>query len=415
MLYSRIVETLRVGVIGLGKLGLPLAATFANSDFPVLGIDQNVDLISQLNLGNFDYGEPGLNTYLHNSRANMKFSNDFSKLNSVDIVYLIVPTPSDESGFFVNDFLISAIKKIGEAWKNCDHYRTLVIVSTVMPGSTRNSLIPVLEDATGESTGTKLNVIYAPEFIAIGSVIRDLEHPDLLLIGASTEDAAKDHSRIMSKIVKSSAIRRLLNLEEAEMVKILINNFITTKITFANQIAELTDFVPGTNQELIAEAIGLDTRIGRKYLKPGLGFGGPCFPRDTRALAAFAKAHGWKSELAVAVEEVNGRQPEVIARRILRNYPDIKKVGVYGLSYKEGSSLLEESQALELSKVLLRMNVGVLVFDPLIRSRPSELPLDLAFTNNISDLENLDLLIYTQKIRNEDTNNLKTIKKFSLC
>ena len=239
-----------LGVVGLGKLGLPLAATLGNAGHSVLAVDLNEDLIENLNQNIFDFIEPNLNEYLELSSSRITFTTDFGKVSSAEIVYLIVPTPSDADGFFLNDYLLNAVSEIGKAWATINDLRTLVIVSTVMPGSTRNVLIPSLEKASGKKIGNSLQVLYSPEFIAIGSVIKDLHYPDLLLIGGSDARSIEKHISIMKSINLSNSIVRTLNLEEAELVKILINNYITMKITFANHIAELTDLIPGTNQQL---------------------------------------------------------------------------------------------------------------------------------------------------------------------
>ena len=398
-----------LGVVGLGKLGLPLAATLGNAGHAVLAVDLNEDLIEKLNKKNFDFIEPNLNDYLELSSSRITFTTDFGKIRSAEIVYLIVPTPSDTDGFFLNDYLLNAISEIGKAWAMISDLRTLVIVSTVMPGSTRNVLIPCLEEASGKKIGNSLQVLYSPEFIAIGSVIKDLHYPDLLLIGGSDAISIEKHISVMKSINLSNSIVRTLNLEEAELVKILINNYITMKITFANHIAELTDLIPGTNAAIIAEAIGNDSRIGNKYLRPGLGFGGPCFPRDTRALTAFASQFGLSSEISHSVEKMNNRQPSAVARRILSLYPDIKTVGIYGLSYKAGSSLIEESQAVMLAAELLHHGLKVSAYDPLIRIS-SELALNgLEYSNNLENLEMVGLLICTQRLSPEDQECLKHI------
>jgi len=403
---------LKIGVVGLGKLGLPLAAVFANSQFSVTGIDTDSDHVSMLKLKQFNSTEPELNNYLQKNESRLNFSTNFNELKDIDVIYLIVPTPSNESGYFINDYLLDAIKEIGKVWEKATHVRTLVIVSTVMPGMTTNYLIPALESATGEKIGSKLQVVYSPEFIAIGSVIKDLHEPDLLLIGTNSEESANEHKFIMNTIIKSKVVTRFLNFEEAELVKLLINNFITTKITFANQISEFTDLVPGTSASKIAEAIGNDTRIGQKYLKPGLGFGGPCFPRDTRALVAFAVANNWNSELALAVEKINLRQPKLMLDRIIGSNKNIKQVGIYGLAYKAGASILEESQAVELINEIVNLDMEVFAYDPLITTKPSSLNIKINFVKDVTSLENLDLLICTQSIVSADEPKLQKIKKY---
>jgi len=403
-----------LGVVGLGKLGLPLAATLGNAGHSVMAVDLNGDLIDKLNQNIFDFIEPNLNNYLERSSSRIAYTTDYGKLSSAEVVYLIVPTPSDANGFFLNDYLLGAISKIGKVWSKINELRTLVIVSTVMPGSTRKVLIPCLETASGKKIGDNLQVLYSPEFIAIGSVIKDLHYPDLLLIGGSDNRSIEKHISIMKSINLSNSIVRILNLEEAELVKILINNYITMKITFANHIAELTDLIPGTNSAVIAEAIGNDSRIGNKYLRPGLGFGGPCFPRDTRALTAFANQFGLSSDISNSVEKMNNRQPSAIAKRILDLYPDARTFGIYGLAYKAGSALIEESQAVMLAAELLNYGFKVSAFDPLIQTS-SEIALnDLEYSNNLKNLEKVELLICTQQLTPEDEDFLKHIPKINI-
>jgi UDPglucose 6-dehydrogenase len=400
-----------LGVVGLGKLGLPLAATLGNAGHTVMAVDQNKDLIDRLNQNTFDFIEPSLNKYLENSASRITYTTDFACLESAEVVYLIVPTPSDANGFFLNDHLLSAISQIGKVWKTVEDLRTLVIVSTVMPGSTRSTLLPCLEEASGKKIGQNLQILYSPEFIAIGSVILDLHYPDLLLIGGTHVDSIEKHISIMKSINLSESIVRVLNLEEAELVKILINNYITTKITFANHIAELTDLIPGTDPAIIAEAIGNDSRIGNKYLRPGLGFGGPCFPRDTRALKAFASQFGLSSEISHAVEVMNSRQPAATAKRILDLHPEIRAFGIYGLAYKAGSSLTEESQAVMLAAEFLNYGLTVSAYDPLIQSS-SDIPLNgLKYSSNLEDLKDAGLLICTQPVLPEHEVILRTIPK----
>jgi len=406
-------EKRSIGVVGLGKLGLPLAATFANVGHSVIAVDLNENLVDNLRRRIFGFIEPSLDQYLEASTSRILYTTDFLELQSAEIVYLIVPTPSDSSGLFVNDYLLRAINEIGKAWALTQDLRTLVIVSTVMPGSTRNALIPCLEEASGKRIGNNLEVLYSPEFIAIGSVIKDLHYPDLLLIGGRDSYSIELHISIMKSINYSDSIVRILNLEEAELVKILINNYITMKITFANHIAELTDLFPGTSSAIIAEAIGNDSRIGNKYLRPGLGFGGPCFPRDTRALVALADQFGLSSEISHSVEVINNRQPSAVAKRIISIYPEINQVGIYGLAYKAGSSLIEESQAVMLAAELLNCGLKVSAYDPLIEFSSEIILKELEYLSNLEDLAKVGLLICTQPLLPEDEELFRDIPQIS--
>jgi len=402
---------LKIAVVGLGKLGLPLCLTLADAGHELFGIDKNQSLIDSLNSGEYTSKEPKINEFMVEHGNQVIFTNQYGILNNIETIYLILPTPSNDKGEFLNDFLIDAIEEIGLAWRKSKKKRVLIVVSTVMPGVTRNILQPALEKYSKEKIGESLQIIYSPEFIAIGSIVENLQNPDMLLIGAENEWAESRHFLIMSSLFKKDVVTKVLNFEEAELVKLFINNYITMKISFSNYVAEVSELLTNVNAIKITNAIGIDSRIGNKYLRPGLGYGGPCFPRDTRAIEAFARSYNWPSELSRAVNEINLRQPKVSAYRIVKNFDKFNKIGVYGLSYKSGSDLTEESQAVSFCNELIDYGLEVFAYDPLISLRPPELNKKVTYSEKPETLQNCEILICTQALYSIHVPALEKIPK----
>ena len=229
----------------------------------------------------------------------------------------------------------------------------------------RHGLVPVLEQHAGKAAGTGFGVCYSPEFIALGSVIRDFLNPDFLLIGELDARSGEHLAACYADIMGASTPVQRMSLENAELAKIAVNSFVTTKITFANMLAELCGAMPGGDIDVVSDAIGMDTRIGRKYLTGGLGFGGPCFPRDNVALAFIANALGGRGDLLV-----DDRSAEPVARRTHPARPPLAGVSRgHGRHSRAGvqaaSHVIEESQAMMMAKAFLERGARVLAYDPL--------------------------------------------------
>src|SRR5206468_10398421 len=211
-------------------------------------------------------------------------------------------------------------------------------------------LVPVLEQQSGKRAGAEIGVCYSPEFIALGSVIRDFLNPDFLLIGEIDAQSGAHLEARYRDIVRSGVPVRRMTLENAELAKIALNSFLTTKITFANMLAELCGRMPGGDVDVVADAIGLDSRIGRKYLTGGLGFGGPCFPRDNIALAFIGESLSADCSILRANDAFNN----AISQRSVAKLQSILRKGqniaVLGLSYKPKSHVIEESSGIFLCR-----------------------------------------------------------------
>ena len=346
-------------MVGLGKLGLPTLAFFASRGCYATGYDQNPSLIAELQEGKVSLKEPGLLKALLENKIRFSFTGNISMaVNNSNITFVIVPTPSDASGEFSNDYIRSAAEKIGKALKVKNEWHLVVLVSTVMPGATREHFVKVLEYHSDKICGLGFGVCYSPEFIALGSVLYNLENPDFMLIGQYDDRSGKQLEEFHSKILPVAVPNRRMTLENAELAKIAVNTFVTTKISYANMLAEICEKMPypGMDVSVITNAIGLDARIGKRYLSAGLGFGGPCFPRDNKALSVFAKKNGAGATLAEATETTNRLQAKRLVARIYDTIPPLakaKRVAVLGLSYKKDTAVIEESQGIEILKELL--------------------------------------------------------------
>lgn len=351
---------MRVGVVGLGKLGLPLALCLAEEGFEVSGYDKDERLIRLLCGGNFFTHEPGVMDLLRNSQIKEKisFSDSPDNLCGCQIVYVIVPTPSNSTSLFDSSFVEEAIREILHVSVESSSKVSIVVVSTVMPGTCSN----ISQDIVGERP---VKLIYSPEFIALGTVIQNLKYPDSILVGCASYEDAKEHIEVQRRIAGDVPIS-ILNWDEAEVAKLLVNCYVTMKISFANFVGEICDILPEADPNKIAEALGADSRIGRKYLNPGLGYSGPCFPRDNAALSAWSFMQGVKADLALSTQAINERQPMIALNRISKLLMKKSSVLIIGLVYKPRTEVLDKSQSLQLARELKQLGHSIFVFDPYI-------------------------------------------------
>jgi UDPglucose 6-dehydrogenase len=353
-------------VIGLGKLGSPLAAVLASKGHNVIGVDLNAFFVDHINAGKAPVVEPQLQELIDASRGRLKATRDYAEaIPHTDISVVNVPTPSDETGVFTNRFVLDAVRAIGAALKTTDRYHVVNITSTVMPGSTEGEIQQALEEASGRKVGDNLGLTYNPEFIALGSVVRNMLYPDMILLGESDTRAGD----VLEAVYKSSTnndppIQRM-NLVNAEITKISVNTYVTTKISFANMLAEICEGLPGADVAVVTLALGKDTRIGGKYLQGALGFGGPCFPRDNVAFGKLAEKVGARADIALAGEAINKHQIDRITKIVRKNLDASREVAVLGMSYKPDTPVVEESQGVMIARDLASHGVSVSVFDPL--------------------------------------------------
>jgi UDPglucose 6-dehydrogenase len=362
---------MQISVIGLGKLGLCTAACLSQAGYRVWGVDIREDYLSSLSSYRAPFEETGLDELLQTVRDQLFFTSDVRKaVRKSDVSFIIVPTPSRTDGEFSNKYILQVLKDIAPAIAGKKTFHLINIVSTVMPGSCDRIFIPFLEDCTGKKVKKDFGVAYNPEFIAIGSVIKDFLNSDLILIGESDKRSGDILEQIYSKTCSNTPHMDRTNLINAEITKLSINCYCTMKISFANNLAQICGTVPGARAEEICRIIGHDSRIGSRYIQPGLGFGGPCFPRDNEAFIRFASEAGGMAQLQESVVEINKRQVNYIVddiKQAVQRYGN--HVALLGQSYKPETYLTECSQSLDIGRKLAEALPGreIRAYDPMAR------------------------------------------------
>lgn len=356
----------RYSVVGLGKLGASMAAAIASRGFDVIGVDLNQRFVDLVNAGHAPVWETNLEATIAANRHRLRatLSHSEAVLGS-DVTFVVVPTPSDKRGAFSLQYARWAFGEIGRALKGKNGYHLIVLTSTVLPGSTRHGLLPTLQRESGKVCGRDFGLCYSPEFIALGSVIHDFLNPDFTLVGEFDERSGSQLEACYAEILETPAPCKRMSIENAELTKIAVNTFVTTKIAYANMLADLCERIPGGDIDVVADALGLDSRIGRKYLTGALGYGGPCFPRDNVALGFMARALGSEAALAETTDRVNRSLPQKLTDYLGSLIRPGDTVAILGLAYKPHSHVVEESQAIRLAHALAVSGVRVVGYDPL--------------------------------------------------
>ena len=384
-----------ISVFGLGKLGACLVASLANSGHTVTGFDPSADAVKAINSASPLVFEPGLAEILARNISRIRgLTSADEALAESEAAFVIVPTPSSVHGDFKNDYVLKALETIGENLRANPRPFTVVISSTVMPGSCDSEFVPLLERVSGLKVGDNLGLAYSPEFIALGSILQDMQFPDLILIGESDSAAGDVVQQIALSMVKNSPSVQRMSLASAEVTKIAINTFVTTKISFANMLGEICDQIPGTDIDNVTSAVGSDRRVGSSYLKAALGYGGPCFPRDNAALAFAAESRGVGADIARATDSINRRQVDRIVDIVLKNSKLKDTVGVVGLAYKPNTPVTDSSEALEIAHRLSQSGRHVIGFDPLVAgTETATTAKDLVVTGDSSLLSSASVIV----------------------
>lgn len=359
----------RVSVVGLGKLGLCLAACLAERGFETLGIDIEEKVVKDVNNGTAPWLEPGLQELMarHGGRRLRASSEHLHAIQDSDITFILVATPSNADGAFSNRFVEAALERLGAALRKSKKQGHLfVISSTVMPGSTDSVFIPLLETASGLRVNRDFGVCFDPDFVALGNVINGFLRPDLVLLGESNSEAGARLARVHQQLHENEPSIAHMSIINAELAKVCLNTYITLKITFANSVANLCEQIPGANVDEITRAIGNDRRISPYYFRGGLSFGGTCFPRDTHAYTRLAFTHKVQADLIDAVIRVNDYQNDHLTAIVLKHVElqRARSVAVLGLAFTPNTSTVVESPGMKLIANLLKHDLRVIAYDP---------------------------------------------------
>jgi UDPglucose 6-dehydrogenase len=366
---------MKVSVVGLGKLGSPIMAVLAAKGCEVIGVDTNPILVQKINDHIAPVEEPLLQELLTEHQERISATTDWAKaVGETEMTTIIVPTPSGVDGGFRNDYVLAATEQIARVLAKKPAYHLVVVHSTTMPGSVGGPILQVLERVSGRKVGPELGLCYNPAFIALGDVINGLLHPDFVLIGESDKKAGDILEGLYRGVVGPRANIARMNFVNAELTKISVNTYVTMKISFANMLGEICDRLEGADVAVVANALGRDSRIGAKYLKPAIGYGGPCFPRDTTAFSRVAHLVAGSADLALSTDKINRRQVSRLSKIVADMIPVGGTVAVLGLSYKPFTPVIEESQGVMLARALKDAGYDVVTHDPMA-SEPARIVL----------------------------------------
>ena len=359
---------MNIAIVGTGYVGLVSGTCFAETGVNVTCVDVDAQKIERLKNGEIPIYEPGLDQLvLKNVKAGrLNFTTDLaSVLNDQEIVFSAVGTPPDEDGSADLKYVLQVAKTIGE---NLNHYIVVVTKSTVPVGTAKKVRQTIEAELQKRGVDIPFDVASNPEFLKEGNAIKDFMSPDRVVVGVESEKAKK----ALTKLYKPSLINNFrvifMDIPSAEMTKYAANSMLATRISFMNDIANLCERV-GADVNMVRAGIGSDTRIGRKFLYAGCGYGGSCFPKDVKALIKTADQNGYSMEVLKAVERVNERQKSVLFDKLQKAYQgeDLKgkTIAMWGLSFKPETDDMRESTALVMIDKLLAAGCNVRVYDPI--------------------------------------------------
>lgn len=353
-----------VAVFGIGKVGLTLAACLAKSGHRVIGVDISPQIVAAVNDGTIQTTELGVMERLAALPPNQitATTDAAAAVSETSVAFVIVPTPSNTLGGFSNRFVLNACREIGEALRMVKHPYTIAMVSTLLPGSSDTQIIPLLEKMSGRKIGQGLGYCYNPSFIALGEIIKGIEQPDYLLIGESDQHSGDIILATHNKMISNNTPLARMKPIEAEITKIASNTHETMRVSFANMLLSICAEVPGANVDLITGALA--HRMGRRFFKGAVPYGGPCWPRDNQALSVFMDMIGAPSQLPRTVDTSNAEHGRYVLRKILDIAPRGSTVGIVGLAYKPGTYVIERSFSVDLIGWLQAEGRNVVAWDP---------------------------------------------------
>jgi len=401
---------MHIAVIGTGYVGLVTGSCFAEFGVEVTCVDVDENKINRLNEGIIPIYEPGLDQIVEkNSKAGrLHFTTNIkSAVEQALIIFLAVGTPPKEDGSPDMSFYQSAAKSIAESMNG---YKVLVTKSTV-PVGTGKWLREFVQE--NQITKTNFGVASNPEFLREGAAIEDFMRPDRVVIGSNEADAIEIMKDLYRPLYLIETPIVITSLEAAELIKYAANAFLATKISFINEIANLCDKI-GCDVHEVARGMGMDKRIGNKFLHPGPGFGGSCFPKDTRALSTVAKQFGTESRIVDTVIEVNELQRQAMIPKIERLIGDFtgKQICVLGLSFKPETDDMRESPAIEIIQEMQRRGAKIKAFDPVAMEEAKHSLPDIEYAKDEYDaIENADVLVFLTEWNQFRALDMKKVKK----
>lgn len=357
---------MKISVVGTGYVGLVSGTCFSETGVDVVCVDVDQRKIDMLRNGQIPIYEPGLeDIYKRNvEKGRLLFTNSLKdSLADAEAVFIAVGTPPDEDGSADLKYVLGVAREIG---KNMDHYMVVVTKSTVPVGTSHKVKAAIQEELKNRNANISFDVASNPEFLKEGSAVDDFLKPDRIVVGVESAEAEKTMRRLYKPFLLNGHPILFMDIASSEMTKYAANSMLATKISFMNDIANLCELV-GADASMVRKGIGSDSRIGNKFIYPGTGYGGSCFPKDVQALVKTADEHGHSLEILKAVEAVNYRQKSVLVGKIKSHFGDNLKglrFGLWGLSFKPKTDDMREAPSLVIIDLLLKEGASVIAYDP---------------------------------------------------
>ena len=360
---------MKIAVVGTGYVGLVTGTCFSEMGVRVTCVDVDERKVEALNKGIIPIYEPGLETLVHKNMKSgrLHFTTSLEDvINDVDIVFSAVGTPPDEDGSADLKYVLDVAHTIG---KHLNHYIVVVTKSTVPVGTASKVKTVIQQELNQRGVDVEFDVASNPEFLKEGNAVKDFMSPDRVVVGVESERARKLMARLYKPFMIVSDRLIFTDIPSAEMIKYAANSMLATRISFMNDIANLCELV-GADVNMVRKGIGSDTRIGKKFLYAGCGYGGSCFPKDVKALIKTAADLGYPMRVLQAVEEVNADQKLVLYRKLVDYYGGDKSqlkdkvIALWGLAFKPETDDMREAPSLVLIDLLLEAGATVKVYDP---------------------------------------------------
>lgn len=358
---------MRIAVVGSGYVGLVSGACFSEMGAEVVCIDTDASKIEQLKNGRIPIYEPGLDAIVQKNMQSgrLSFETDLAScMDGIEIVFIAVGTPPDENGDADLRYVFEVARTFGSAVKE---YALLVTKSTVPVGTSRRIQQVVRQELARRGAEVEFDVASNPEFLKEGDAVDDFMKPDRVVVGVESEKAKAIMERLYKPFMMNNYRLIFTDIPSAEMIKYAANSMLATRISFMNDIANLCELV-GADVNMVRKGIGADSRIGSKFLYPGCGYGGSCFPKDVKALIKTAEKNGYPMRVLKAVEEVNERQKSILFEKLLKHYSGNlkgKQIALWGLAFKPETDDMREAPALVLIDKLIEAGASVKVYDPI--------------------------------------------------
>lgn len=358
---------MKIAIIGTGYVGLVTGTCFSEMGIDVTCVDVNEEKIKNLKAGVIPIYEPGLEEMvLRNYHAErLKFTTDLTScLDEVEVVFSAVGTPPDEDGSADLKYVLEVARRIGQ---NINHYVLVVTKSTVPVGTAQKVKATIQEELNKRNLNIPFDVASNPEFLKEGNAVEDFMKPDRVVVGVESDQAKEVMERLYKPFMMNNYRLIFTDIPSAEMIKYAANSMLATRISFMNDIANLCELV-GADVNMVRKGIGSDSRIGSKFLYPGCGYGGSCFPKDVKALIKTAEKNGYEMKVLKAVEDVNEKQKSILFEKLNKIFQgDLKnkKIALWGLAFKPETDDMREATALVLIKHLLESGAEVVAYDPI--------------------------------------------------